>query len=62
VYGKKGSASTDNHPGGRGFATGWYDSTTQELWLFGGRGIYNSSITNGVLIFLFDFNTKITKI
>ena len=35
----KGVASTDNEPGGRYSAAGWFDSATQEFWLFGGLGM-----------------------
>ena len=44
VYGEKGNASTANIPGARYTAVGWYDSSTHELWLFGGQGI--DSFTN----------------
>ena len=44
VYGEKGNASVDNVPGGRGHAVGWYDSETQEMWLFGGIGHYTTSL------------------
>jgi len=43
VYGLKGKASVNNVPGSRHSAVGWYDSSTQELWLFGGIGYSNSS-------------------
>ena len=48
VYGEKGNASTTNIPGGRSDAVGWYDESTQELWLFGGAG-YSSNGSNGML-------------
>ena len=38
VYGEKGVPSVDNQPGARHYATGCYDTITQELWLFGGSG------------------------
>ena len=38
VYGVKGIASVDNEPGARYGAVGWFDSSAQELWLFGGAG------------------------
>ena len=38
VYGEKGNASSDNVPGARGSAVGWYDSENKEFWLFGGYG------------------------
>ena len=31
-----------NVPGARLGAVGWYDSSSQEFWLFGGRSIYSS--------------------
>ena len=36
IYGTKGTADTKNVPGARGGALGWYDSTGDEFWLFGG--------------------------
>ena len=36
VYGEKGKASTENYPGARSGAVGWFDSTAQEFWVFGG--------------------------
>ena len=38
VYGEKGNASIENVPGSREGAVGWFDSSTQELWLCGGYG------------------------
>ena len=38
VYGVKGVPSTSNVPGSRREAVGWYDSSRQEFWLFGGWG------------------------
>ena len=38
VYGEKGHPNSSNIPGGRGFASGWYDCSSQELWVFGGHG------------------------
>ena len=38
VYGEKGHPNSSNIPGGREDATGWYDCTSQELWVFGGYG------------------------
>jgi len=37
VYGEKGVPDTNNVPGARSNAVGWYDSLRQELWLFGGE-------------------------
>ena len=42
-YGEKGNASVENVPGARVGAVGWYDSSTQELWMFSGIGYSNSS-------------------
>jgi hypothetical protein len=47
VYGTKDVASASNVPGGRGLAVGWYNPTSQELWLFGGWG-YGSYIGTAV--------------
>ena len=41
IYGQKGIPNESNTPGARSHAVGWYDSSSQELWLFGGQ---NSSI------------------
>jgi len=50
IYGEKGNASTENVPGSRYGAVGWYDSLKEELWLFGGYGYGNGSSTGaGVL-------------
>ena len=38
VYGQQGVPSPSNIPGIREGAVIWYDSSTQELWLFGGLG------------------------
>ena len=43
VYGEKGNASSENVPGARYGAVGWYDSLRQEFWLFGGFGYTNST-------------------
>jgi len=37
-YGEKGKSSSNNVPGGRRGAVGWFDSSRQEFWLFGGIG------------------------
>jgi len=42
VYGEKGNASANNFPGARYDAVGWYDSLSQELWMFGGLGLPTS--------------------
>ena len=36
-YGERGVPNADNNPGARNYATGCYDSITQEFWLFGGE-------------------------
>ena len=46
VYGEIGKPSIDNVPSGRSNAVGWFDSSTNELWLFGGYGYYSSSTSN----------------
>ena len=46
VYAEKGKASTDNVPGARNRAVAWFDSLTQEIWIFGGA--YSSQRTCGV--------------
>ena len=38
VYGEKGETTPGSIPGSRVLAAGWYDSTNQEFWLFGGFG------------------------
>jgi hypothetical protein len=50
VYGTKGVASASNVPGGRYRAVGWYNPTSQELWLFGGDG-FASAGSNGTAVF-----------
>jgi len=42
VFGQQGIPSTTNRPGARSFASGWYDSVSQELWVFGGLGLTTS--------------------
>jgi len=49
LYGEQGIASINNCPGSRYDAVGWFDSTTQEFWVFGGWGMGNSS--DGVYFF-----------
>lgn len=43
VYGVKGVANVTNMPSARYGAVGWYDSTLQELWVFGGYGYDHTS-------------------
>jgi len=38
-YGTQGNPSTENVPGARIGAVGWYDDSAQEFWVFGGYGI-----------------------
>jgi hypothetical protein len=38
IYGEKGKASLMNIPGVREDANIWYESTREEIWLFGGTG------------------------
>ena len=38
VYGEKGHPNSNNTPGGRRLANGWFDCSSQELWIFGGYG------------------------
>ena len=47
VYGKKGNASVENIPGARYGAVGWYDSSREEFWLFGGYGYGNQTYMDG---------------
>ena len=43
-YGDTGNANT---PGARERAIGWYDSSSQELWLFGGYGFGQDGSSQG---------------
>jgi len=47
IYGEKGKASADNIIGARQGAVGWYDSTAQEFWVFGGFGYNSTNISGG---------------
>jgi len=38
IYGVKGIPSSDNQPGARYGAAGWFDVSRKEFWLFGGFG------------------------
>ena len=40
-YGEIGNGSTENIPGGRYNAAGWYDDLRNEFWLFGGLVRFN---------------------
>ena len=46
IYVAKGVASVDFYPGARVRPTGWYDSLSEEFWLFGGYG-YGSNSSQG---------------
>ena len=47
VYGEMGNASSNYFPSGRTAAVGWFDVSTNELWLFGGEG-HDSTGASGV--------------
>jgi len=49
IYDERGNASTNNVPGARYGAVGWYDSLRQEFWLFGGYGLLG--ISTGMLCY-----------
>ena len=49
----KGYANPDSTPGGRRGAAGFYDSSKQELWIFGGFG-YPSTSTSTPGAFMFE--------
>ncbi len=55
VYGTKGTASSSNMPGARGYHLTWLDGSGM-LWLFGGHG-FDSSDTSGHLNDLWKYNT-----
>lgn len=50
VYGEKGVPSTTNKPSARSGAAFWYESSTQELWLFGGYGVGTDQLKAGMQI------------
>ncbi len=56
VYGTKGTPSTNNTPGARGFAASWTDSSGN-LWLFGGwfLSVNSSSFLND----LWEYNPSV---
>ena len=58
-YGEKGEPSKNNYPGGRAYPIGWFDSTTQELWLFGGKCPVNNS-TDGAFNHLVTLHKQTT--
>ena len=39
-------SGTDSVPSARSFAIGWFDTSTNEIWLFGGYG-YDSKVGTG---------------
>jgi len=47
IYGEKGKPSPENVPGARYGALGWFESSTQTLWLFGGYGYDYVSTSKG---------------
>jgi len=49
VYGNKNTPNSGNYPGSRTSATGWFDVTTQEFWVFGGEG-YDKSGNKGAFL------------
>jgi len=48
-YGQQGVPASGNVPGARDDCFGWYDSSTQEFWLFGGWGHAENSNSPGTL-------------
>ena len=49
-YGEQGNASTSNSPGARDGALAWFDSSTQECWIFGGFGYASDSSPGSCLL------------
>jgi len=37
-------ANSENVPNPRRYAVGWLDESTNELWLFGGHGLFNTGL------------------
>jgi len=56
VYGEMGNASSDYFPSSRREAVGWFDISTNEMWLFGGNG-YGSVDSIGVFLQLLTITT-----
>jgi N-acetylneuraminic acid mutarotase len=54
VYGTKGTASSSNFPGARGYSVSWFDSSGKP-WFFGGHG-YDSASNSGHLNDLWKYN------
>ena len=50
VYGELGVHSPTNKPGARYGAVGWYDSASEELWVFGGYGYSSSRVGSSLLL------------
>ena len=58
VYGTQGSPDIDNVPGARDSAGGWYDLSTQEFWLFGGKGYASDASFPGTYSFFFSLHEQ----
>ena len=43
LFGPKNVSSAEFYPGSRQYSAGFYDSSLQEFWLFGGNGADNTS-------------------
>ena len=51
VYGEMGTPAEENVPAARSGAVGWYDATSQGLWLFGGVSHYGTYLwVNGKIL------------
>jgi len=62
VYGEKGNGSNTTMPGARRDAIAWYDSTKQEVWVFGGQGYDTTTYSgaHGYIYLLAKAETEIT--
>jgi len=49
TYTKQDDTTTYNYPGSRKNAIGWYDSSLQELWMFGGFG-FGDELDDGMCL------------
>lgn len=58
-YGVMGVAASTNMPGSRSESKGWFDTTGNGLWIFGGRGYDNGTVSSGRLndIWLYNITT-----
>ncbi|HXY06770.1 MAG TPA: kelch repeat-containing protein [Terriglobales bacterium] len=56
TYGTQGTGSTNNIPGGRQEAVGWYDQVGGNLWVFGGEGYDSAGTATGILNDLWVYN------